>query len=131
MHTIKEIITIAKVTEYLFLNRINEGNVFADGTDLEIPYKIYNIRKSLEWAYKTQSSPGTFDYTFDSTFGEFLKNDIINSLTHVANYLYALCLPFNKEAENIINRNFYNFIITENFYYILSENGLNLITETT
>jgi hypothetical protein len=101
MYTIAQKINIAKVSQYLCLNDINKKGLYGGGVDLQLPNKIYNIRKSVEWLY-----------TLDS-------NDI--TLTSTSDYLYALCSPYNLEASYIIN-NFTNGVIPNPYPY------LNIIT---
>ena len=51
MNTIADIIQIAKISEYLCANDIDKKGLYGGGVDLLLPDKIYNIRKSIEWAY--------------------------------------------------------------------------------
>ena len=51
MNTVEDIIKIAKISQYLCQNDITDKGLYGGGTDLLLPRKIYNIRKSLEWAY--------------------------------------------------------------------------------
>lgn len=51
MNTVEDIIKIAKVSQYLTQNDIENKGLYGGGTDLFLPQKIYNIRKSVEWAY--------------------------------------------------------------------------------
>ena len=112
MHTPLRTIEISKVSQYLFLNRIQRSNLFGGGTDLELPNKIYNIRKSVEWAYLN----GYVDYDMDV-------------LQETLNYLYALCAPYNITSQAILGK---AYIITEITGDILTtENGDLFITERT
>jgi hypothetical protein len=51
MYTIQEIIEIAKISQYLSANDIAQKGLFGGGVDNELPNKLYNIRKSVEWAH--------------------------------------------------------------------------------
>jgi len=51
MYTIEEIIEIAKISQYLSANDIAQKGLFGGGVDNELPNKLYNIRKSVEWAH--------------------------------------------------------------------------------
>jgi hypothetical protein len=50
MYTVQQIIDIAKISQYLSANDINKKGLWGGGIDLQLPNKIYNIRKSVEWA---------------------------------------------------------------------------------
>jgi hypothetical protein len=50
MYTVQQIIDIAKISQYLSLNDIDKKGLWGGGIDLQLPNKIYNIRKSVEWA---------------------------------------------------------------------------------
>jgi hypothetical protein len=49
MYDISEIINIAKISEYLCANDIAKKGLFGGGVDLQLPNKIFNIRKSVEF----------------------------------------------------------------------------------
>lgn len=49
MRTINDIIEIAQVSEYLCNADITRRNLYGGGIDLQLPLKINNIRKSVEW----------------------------------------------------------------------------------
>ena len=49
MPTTQEIINIAKVSQYLCENDIAKKGLSGGGIDLQLPSKIYNIRKNVEW----------------------------------------------------------------------------------
>lgn len=89
MRTILNIINIAKVSEYLSMNSIQLKALYGGGTNLELPYKIYNIRRSVEWAYKNQPQAPTTEQ----------KNELIKT----ANYLYSMCVAYSLRAEDIVN----------------------------
>ena len=57
MYSILDKINIAKVSQYLCLNDIDKRGLYGGGVDLQLPNKIYNIRKSVEWLY--DNSPDT------------------------------------------------------------------------
>lgn len=87
MYVVSEIINIAKISEYLCANDIAKKGLWGGGVDLQLPNKIFNIRKSVE-----------FVYTIEPTEP---------SLIATSNYLYALCAPYSLKAAWIIN-NFSN-----------------------
>jgi hypothetical protein len=88
MRTVLDIINIAKVSEYLSMNTIQLRALYGGGLEFELPYKIYNVRKSLEWAYNNQPEVPTTEQ----------KNELAKS----ANYIYSLCAAFSLRAEDII-----------------------------
>lgn len=51
MYSTIQKINIAKVSQYLCLNDIDKRGLYGGGVDLQLPNKIYNIRKSVEWLY--------------------------------------------------------------------------------
>ena len=75
MYTIIQKINIAKISQYLCLNDIDKKGLFGGGVDLQLPNKIYNIRKSVEWLYNLSPTDA--------------------SLVSTSDYLYALCAPYN------------------------------------
>lgn len=81
MYNPSEIINIAKISQYLCVNDIDRRGLFGGGVDMQLPNKIYNIRKSVE-----------FGFQYDVT-----------NLQATANYLYALCAPYNLKAAYILN----------------------------
>tara|TARA_R110000868_G_C10832771_1_gene759499 strand:- start:142 stop:681 length:540 start_codon:yes stop_codon:yes gene_type:complete len=97
MYTIIQKINIAKISQYLCLNDIDKKGLFGGGVDLQLPNKIYNIRKSVEWLYNLSPTDA--------------------SLVSTSDYLYALCAPYNLEAGYIIN-NFTNGSIINPYPYI-------------
>lgn len=92
MPSVSEIISIAKISQYLAANAIRNGGLFGAGIDPLLPRKLYNIRKDVEWLYDLDSSDDT--------------------LISTANYLYALCAPFNGEASIIATANAGGVIVT-------------------
>ena len=113
MHTPQRTIEVAKISEYLFLDKIQRGGLYGEGTDLELPYKIYNIRKSVEWAFN---------------HGGIAYNN--NAFEATLNYLYAICTPYNIQAEAILGKIGMN-VTANNSSRLITENGLYLITENT
>jgi len=83
LYTTLEKINIAKVSEYLALNAIAKGGLSGGGQDINLPRKLYAIRKNVEWLYDLDSSDET--------------------LIPTGNYLLALCAPYNMQAANIIS----------------------------
>lgn len=78
MYTVQQIINIACVSEYLAANDIAKGGTFGGGIDIQLPRKLYCVRKAVQARYNESNS--------DST------------LTATSNYLYALCAPYNGQA---------------------------------
>jgi len=84
MSTPADIIKIAKISQYLSQNDIENKGLYGGGTDLLLPQKIYNIRKSVEWA-NSYNQP--IELNLDST----------------SNYLNALCGKYGLEANYLIS----------------------------
>lgn len=78
MPTVSEIINIAKICQYISYVDILRSKVYNGTVDKQLPRKLYCIRKSVEWMYN-------LDPTDDTLIG-------------TANYLYALCAPYNGQA---------------------------------
>jgi hypothetical protein len=51
MLSVLDKINIAKISQFLCLNDIDKKGLYGGGVDLQLPRKIYNIRKSVEWMY--------------------------------------------------------------------------------
>ena len=79
--TVLQIINIAKISQYLCVNDIQKSGLYGGGTDLQLPNKLYNIRKGIE-----------YQYDLDSTNTD---------LPATAAYLYALCGKYGIYAQNI------------------------------
>lgn len=69
--TVAQKLTIAKISEYLVVSAITKGGLWGKGIDLELPQKIYNIRKAIQYRYDIDPSDDT--------------------LIATSNYLYGLC----------------------------------------
>lgn len=80
--TVAQIISIAKVSQYLCAVDIEKSGLFADGTDINLPRKLYSTRKDIE-----------YQYTLDPS-----NEDIAPT----AAYLYALCGKYGLYAQAII-----------------------------
>lgn len=83
IYTTLEKINIAKVSQYSCLNAIRKAGLFADGIDIDLPRKIFMVRKNVEFLYNISPSDSTLFTT--STF------------------LLGLCAPYNMVAANIIS----------------------------
>jgi hypothetical protein len=83
MPTVSEVISIAKVSQYLAEQDLQNKGLFGGGQDRLLPQKLFNIRKSLSYWYDLDSSD--------------------DNLIKVANYLYALCGAYNLEAAVIVS----------------------------
>lgn len=70
-YSISQILNIAKISEYLFVAKIQKGGLNGGGIDLTRPQKIYNIRKSIEYQYNLDPSTDGLEAT--------------------ANYLLSIC----------------------------------------
>jgi hypothetical protein len=82
--TVVQTIQVAKISQALATADIARRGLFAGGRDIRTPRKIYMVRKDVEWLYGLDPSD--------------------DSLTGTANFLYALCAPYNLEALNMINQ---------------------------
>lgn len=80
--TVLEKLNIGAVSESLSLIDITKSGLYGGGVDLDLPNKIYCIRKSIQWLYDLDNTDATL---FDTT-----------------NYLIALCGKYYLEANNII-----------------------------
>ena len=82
MPTVPDIIEIAQLSQPLAANYIQKRGLYGGGIDRKLPRLLYMVRKTVEKRYDQDPS--------DST------------LVKTANYLYALCAPFNLEAQNML-----------------------------
>lgn len=83
MPSISDIISIAKISQYLCSNVIEKSGLYGGGVNNRLPQLLYCVRRNVEWAYGNDN-----DY---------------EDIQAMANYLYALCAPFNAEAIVILN----------------------------
>lgn len=81
--TISKKITIAKINEYLISIAIRKGGLNGGGIDLELPEKIRNIRKSIEYQYALDPSNTT--------------------LTGTSNYMLSMCIYINEAQAIVLN----------------------------
>lgn len=80
--TVLQIIADAKISQFLVSNAIRKANTpFSGGIDINLPRKLYNIRKSV-----------AYWYTLDSTD---------ETLSATSKYLYALCGKYALIAANV------------------------------
>lgn len=63
MNTVADIIQIAEISQYLCANDIDKKGLYGGGVDLLLPDKIYNIRKSVEWAFNNPVSSSFINAT--------------------------------------------------------------------
>ena len=89
MYTPRQVIKIAKVSQYLAENDIDKKGLYGGGMDLLLPKKLYCVRKNVSWMY------------------EINPND--SSLQAATNYLLALCGKYGVAAQTILSEN----LITE------------------
>jgi len=80
--TVAQIISIAKVSQYLCTVDIEKTGLYAGGTDLNLPRKLYSTRKDIEYQYELDPS----------------NEDIAPT----AAYLYALCGKYGLYAQAIL-----------------------------
>lgn len=80
-YSVPQIITIAKISQYLSKIDVSKGNLFGKRVASNTPQILYMERKAVEWLYDLDPT--------DST------------LTLTANYLYSLCRGYNLQASNI------------------------------
>lgn len=83
MPSISDIISIAKISQYLCSNVIEKSGLYGGGVNNRLPQLLCCVRRNVEWAYGNDN-----DY---------------EDIQAMANYLYALCAPFNAEAIVILN----------------------------
>ncbi len=81
MPSISEILDIARISQYLSYIEILRSKTYNGSVDKQLPRKLYCVRKSVEWMYD-------LDPTDETLIG-------------TANYLYALCAPYNGQASII------------------------------
>jgi len=79
--TTSEIITYAKISQYLAVQDIATKGLFGGGIDLSLPNKIYNIRKSIEYWYNIDPTDDTLEAT--------------------GNYLMAICGKYFLKAQAV------------------------------
>lgn len=79
--SIPQIIIDAKISQFLSSNDIRKSGLFAGGIDINLPRKLYNIRKSVEYWYNLDSTDDTLSAT--------------------SKYLYALCGKYSLIAGNV------------------------------
>jgi len=79
--TVLERINIAKISQFLSSNYLQNAGLFGGGEDLLLPRKLYCVRKNVEWMYEQDPT--------DST------------LFSTSVYLYALCKQFVFKALSI------------------------------
>lgn len=85
--TIANIITIAKISEYLASNDIGNSALYGAQPNPNLPAQIYLITKGVEQRYIDEGSPATPSA----------------SLLDTANYLYAFCKQYAMQAWALIN----------------------------
>ncbi len=77
---IPDILDIANISEYLCVCDIERGGLYGGGQDLQLPTKIYMVKKNVQWMYDIDPSDSTLRFT--------------------ANYLYALCNKYVLKAQH-------------------------------
>jgi hypothetical protein len=175
-YTIPEIIEIAKISQYLSQNDIDNKGLYGGGIDLLLPEKIYCVRKNIEWMQgENPSRPETraqATITIDSlgvdgdglivyvndpyygliTLGYATQTNLVNTPSLIAEELGAIIgtnllgyevtvlnnvvtIIARRGAGSAINGQLTvdsdsgNYITTESFRPILTENFYHLIIE--
>jgi hypothetical protein len=83
MPTVTRIIDIAKVSQMLAANQIQQNGLFGGVIDRRLPRLLYMERKAVERIYDLDSTD--------------------DALTKTANYVYALCGKFSLRAAYLID----------------------------
>jgi hypothetical protein len=87
--TVLEIIQIAEVSQYLAVKYIAKNGAYGKGIDLQLPRKLYCVRKNTQYRYDQEDIVG--------------GNTPSVELISVSNKLYSLCGMFAFEAQVILN----------------------------
>lgn len=82
MLTVNDIISIAKISEYLSTIDVEKGSIFGKRIAPETPQILYNERKAVEFMYALDPAN--------------------TSLQLTSNYLYSLCRGYNLQAQAIL-----------------------------
>lgn len=109
MFTPRQVIKIAKVSQYLAENDIDKKGLYGGGMDLLLPKKIFCVRKNVSWMYEMNPSD--------------------SSLQATTNYLYALCGRYAAAAQAILTER----LITEDDnnppnQYIITQRASYIVT---
>lgn len=80
--TVAQKLDIASISQYLSYQDIVKRGLFGGGVDLQLPFKIYNIRKSIEYWYDLDPSDDT--------------------LTATSNYLIGMCGIYGLKAQEVV-----------------------------
>ena len=100
MPSISDIISIAKISQYLSSSVIEKSGLNGGGVNKKLPRLLYCVRKNLEWAYGNDTN--------------------YENIQATANYLYSLCAPFNIQASYILNNGIGGVVLSPvnppNFY---------------
>jgi hypothetical protein len=134
MYTTLQKIEIAKVSQYLCANDIDKKALFGGGIDLQLPNKIYNIRKSVEWLYDitpvTSETQATASITIDAiglvgdSISVYVKDPILG-LILLGSYIQSISdTDVNLLATNIAGA------LSSNTYSYIAEAIDNIITIT-
>lgn len=89
MPTVADIISIAKISQYLASNDVSKGVLYGARINPMLPKQLYIERKAVEYRYDYEDIAG------GSTPSA--------SLTYTANYLYSLCDKYGLYALALIN----------------------------
>jgi len=132
MYTTLQKIEIAKVSQYLCANDIDKKALFGGGIDLQLPNKIYNIRKSVEWLYDitpaSAETQATASITIDAIglVGDTISvyiNDPILGIVLLGSYIQTLA----DTDTNILATNISNPLSANGYSYVIDANA-NVIT---
>jgi hypothetical protein len=139
MPTKRDIVKIAKVSQYLVENDIGNGGLYGKGIDLQLPKKIYCVRKNLE---KVLTDPDT---TYTNAVGYITINDVgqvgdtisvyvndpVLGILLLGSYeVTVLDTNVNTLAENIANALGSTIHLPCNVKYITTEASDRITTES-
>lgn len=74
MPTVQQVIQYAKISQYLSSNDIKKKGLFGGGVDLQLPRKIYCVRKNVQYEYNAEGVQPQVEAT-----GKILINSIGNN----------------------------------------------------
>lgn len=132
MNTIADIIKIAKISQYLCVNDIDKKGLYGGGVDLLLPDKIYNIRKSVEWAFENPMESSYVNATATITINDIGNDgDIIEVSVNDPDYGIIVLGVYIKQSTDtdttILAQNILNAIALNTYGYGV-ESEDNIIT---
>jgi hypothetical protein len=132
MKSIQDIIDIAKVSEYLCNVDISRKGLYGGGRDLMLPYKINNIRKSVEFlkGYETVPDvPAISIVTINDagTPGDTVSISIDDPILGFINFITYEIQSYDVTIEDLISHLVASFVTS--YGYTVSSNANNLIIQ--